>query len=101
DKSLSVGQVVWAPSNEGSAQYLVFVGWSFETRKLGIKYCYNRPCALYVVKAPPESKTNENEIHSAEDAQALNLTQSISSAFLPRFREQYHAFILEGNVDSG
>lgn len=62
DKSLSVGQVVWAPSNEGSAQYLVFVGWSFETRKLGIKYCYNRPCVLYAVKAPQESKANETEI---------------------------------------
>jgi len=59
---LSVGQVVWAPAVEGSVQYLVFVGWSFETRKLGIKYCYNRPCALYAVKAPyHESKANETE----------------------------------------
>jgi len=53
---------VWAPAVEGSVQYLVFVGWSFETRKLGIKYCYNRPCALYAVKAPyHESKANETE----------------------------------------
>lgn len=48
---MSVGQVVWAPSIEGQ-QYLVFVGWPSDTRKLGIKYCYNRPCALYAVKAP-------------------------------------------------
>ncbi|XP_057428993.1 acylamino-acid-releasing enzyme isoform X2 [Lotus japonicus] len=85
DKSLSVGQVVWAPSNEGSAQYLVFVGWSFETRKLGIKYCYNRPCAVYAVKAPHKSKANETEIQSVEDVQAFNLTRTISSAFFPRF----------------
>ncbi|KAI5396481.1 hypothetical protein KIW84_062625 [Lathyrus oleraceus] len=52
DKSLSVGQGVWAPSSD-SAQYLVFVGWAFETRKLGVKYCYNRLCSIYVVKAPP------------------------------------------------
>lgn len=51
-KSLSVGQVVWAPASEGSNQYLVFVGWSSDTRKLGIKYCSNRPCALYAVPAP-------------------------------------------------
>lgn len=51
-KSLSVGQVVWAPSREGLEQYLVFVGWPSDNRKLGIKYCYNRPCALYAVKAP-------------------------------------------------
>lgn len=51
EHSLSVGQVVWAPSTGGN-QYLVFVGWSSEPRKLGIKHCYNRPCALYAVKVP-------------------------------------------------
>ncbi|KAA3454543.1 acylamino-acid-releasing enzyme isoform X1 [Gossypium australe] len=51
-KSLSVGQVVWAPPVEGIDRYLVFVGWSADPRKLGIKYCYNRPCALYAVKVP-------------------------------------------------
>ncbi|CAK8570723.1 unnamed protein product [Lathyrus sativus] len=104
DKSLSVGQVVWAPLSEGSAQYLVFVGWSFETRKLGIKYCYNRPCSIYVVKAPHGSKTNENEIHSTENAQALNLTQTISSAFLPRFSPDGKFLVFlsaRSSVDSG
>lgn len=33
-KSLSIGQVVWAPSTEGLHQYLVFVGWSSGGRKL-------------------------------------------------------------------
>lgn len=51
-KSLSVGQVVWAPSMESSDQYLVFVAWSADKRKLGIKYCYNRPCTLYAILAP-------------------------------------------------
>lgn len=50
--SISVGQVAWAPSAEGSHEYLVFTGWSSENRKFGIKYCYNRPCALYAVKVP-------------------------------------------------
>jgi acylaminoacyl-peptidase len=55
-KSLSVGQVVWAPpSLSGCQKYLVFVGWlehnGFHNtaRKLGIKYCSNRPCALYAI----------------------------------------------------
>ncbi|KAK7279307.1 hypothetical protein RJT34_24355 [Clitoria ternatea] len=86
DKSLSVGQVVWAPLTEGSEQYLVFVGWSSEPRKLGIKYCSNRPCALYAVRAPHhESKCNEPDHQSAEELHALNLTQTISSAYFPRF----------------
>ncbi|XP_038972532.1 acylamino-acid-releasing enzyme 1 isoform X3 [Phoenix dactylifera] len=66
-KSLTVGQVVWAPSSShGCHNYLVFVGWSSENgpnqtpRKLGIKYCYNRPCALYAIRAPfQELKANE------------------------------------------
>ena len=59
-KSLSVGQVIWAPLAEGLSQYLVFVGWTSEPRKLGIKYCYNRSCALYAVRAPfSESKAKE------------------------------------------
>lgn len=59
EKSVSVGQVVWAPSSpESSQKYLVFAGWSSKNgplqvpRKLGIKYCYNRPCALYAARAP-------------------------------------------------
>ncbi|XP_061348993.1 acylamino-acid-releasing enzyme-like [Gastrolobium bilobum] len=105
DKSLSVGQVVWAPSTEGSSQYLVFVGWSFETRKLGMKYCYNRPCALYAVKAPHhESKANETEVHSTEDVLALNLTQTINSAFFPRFSPDGKFLVFlsaRTSVDSG
>lgn len=58
--NLSAGQVVWAPPPPpGEAnQSLVFVGWpshssNFRTpRKLGMKYCYNRPCALYAVEVP-------------------------------------------------
>jgi acylaminoacyl-peptidase len=54
-RSLSVGQVIWAPSSSYS---LIFVGWSDDNgfqeipRKLGIKYCYNRPCALYAAADP-------------------------------------------------
>ncbi|KAI3844357.1 hypothetical protein MKX03_021531 [Papaver bracteatum] len=94
-KSLSVGQVVWAPKNDDLDQYLVFVGWPSDcgskkiVRKLGIKYCYNRPCALYAVKASfhksetdkPETKGDRTEDETA----AINLTRGISSAFFPRF----------------
>ncbi|RDX75492.1 Acylamino-acid-releasing enzyme [Mucuna pruriens] len=88
DKSLSIGQVVWAPFTEGSEQYLVFVGWSSKPRKLGIKYCSNRPCALYAVRVRAlhhELKSNEPVLQSTEELHALNLTQTISSAFFPRF----------------
>ncbi|KAK9064601.1 hypothetical protein SSX86_015983 [Deinandra increscens subsp. villosa] len=83
-RSISVGQVVWAPTTEGLNEYLVFVGWPSDTRKFGMKYCYNRPCAIYAIKAPlfgseiVDTATNN-------DASVVNLTQGTSSAFLPRF----------------
>jgi acylaminoacyl-peptidase len=63
---LSVGQVIWAPTFSYS---LVFVAWSSDNgfqempRKLGIKYCYNRPCALY---AAPDPFREEAEKASTE-----------------------------------
>ncbi|OIW07711.1 hypothetical protein TanjilG_19654 [Lupinus angustifolius] len=100
DKSLSIGQVVWAPFTEGREQYLVFVGWSSGTRKLGIKYCSNRPCAIYAVRAPH----HESEFHSTEDLRALNLTQTISSAYFPRFSPDGRFLVFlsaRSAVDSG
>ncbi|KAA8527690.1 hypothetical protein F0562_035441 [Nyssa sinensis] len=107
EKSLSVGQVVWAPSSKGLHQYLVFVGWSSGMRKLGIKYCYNRPCALYAVRAPfheSEAKESQPKGNETEDVSMFNLTQSISSAFFPRFSPdgKFLVFVsAKSSVDSG
>lgn len=81
--SLSVGQVVWGPPTKGSHQYLVFVGWPLSNRKFGMKYCTNRPCALYAVKAPLFGlKIKEN---ATNNVSLINLSEATSSAFLPRF----------------
>nr|XP_019709014.1 acylamino-acid-releasing enzyme 1 isoform X1 [Elaeis guineensis] len=114
-KSLSVGQVVWAPlSFHGCQNYLVFVGWSSENgpnqtpRKLGIKYCYNRPCALYAIRAPfQELKANEVPINDNEMdnfGTAINLTRGLSSAFFPRFSPDGRSLVFlsaKSAVDSG
>ncbi|CAN6923409.1 unnamed protein product [Brassica oleracea] len=78
-RSISVGQVVWSPNSKDSAQYLVFVGWLGDKRKLGIKYCSNRPCAIYAVRLK-EPKDDANEAFPLH-----NLTKSISSGYSPRF----------------
>ncbi|XP_058105448.1 acylamino-acid-releasing enzyme isoform X2 [Magnolia sinica] len=106
DKSISVGQVVWAPtSSKSSYKHLVFVGWTSDngphqvSRKLGIKYCYNRPCALYAIRAP------FHESNITEDlATAVNLTQGISSAFFPQFSPDGKTLLFlsaKSSVDSG
>ncbi|KAJ6903563.1 hypothetical protein NC651_020903 [Populus alba x Populus x berolinensis] len=106
-KSLSVGQVVWAPSTQGLHQYLVFVGWSSNPRKLGIKYCYNRPCALYAVRAPVyAAEANDLELKQSpsEDSPVLNLTQSIRSAFFPSSSPDGRFLVFlsgRSSVDSG
>ncbi|KAL3359636.1 hypothetical protein AABB24_016262 [Solanum stoloniferum] len=101
---LSVGQVVWAPASRGLQQYLVFVGWPSDTRKLGIKYCYNRPCALYSVRAPfSKSKDREPGKNAIEEASPVKLTQRISSAFFPRFSPDGKALMFlsaKSSVDS-
>ncbi|KAK8709664.1 hypothetical protein V6N13_060677 [Hibiscus sabdariffa] len=104
-KSLSVGQVVWAPPVQGINQYLVFVGWTADPRKLGLKYCYNRPCALYAVKVPlykPEA--SESDLKSFDESTVVNLTQSISSAFFPQFSPNGKFLVFlsaKASVDSG
>ncbi|XP_050219092.1 acylamino-acid-releasing enzyme-like [Mercurialis annua] len=106
-KSLSTGQVVWAPSNEGSYQYLVVVGWSSNPRKLGIKYCYNRACALYAVEAPvyrSEANVFELKDNPVEYSSVFKLTQSMSSAFFPMFSPDGRFLVFmsaKSSVDSG
>ncbi|KAL8481600.1 hypothetical protein ACS0TY_027927 [Phlomoides rotata] len=101
-RELSVGQVVWGPSIRGE-QSLVFVGWPSDTRKFGVKYCSNRPCALYAAKSPLfNSKASIS--NDAEDLVIVNLTQSISSALYPHFSPdgKFLAFVsAKCSVDSG
>ncbi|CAA7388034.1 unnamed protein product [Spirodela intermedia] len=114
DESLSAGQVVWAPySSDSPEKYLIFVGWTPEnarersSRKLGIKYCNNRPCALYAVQAPAqESTSNESENANATGCAitAIKLTDRLNSAFFPRFSPdgKYLVFLsAKSAVDSG
>ncbi|KAM9987494.1 hypothetical protein ACTFIZ_005222 [Dictyostelium cf. discoideum] len=42
-EKISAGQVIWTPNGEG----LVYVGWNFGKRKLGIRACFNRSSSLY------------------------------------------------------
>jgi hypothetical protein len=63
--SLAVGQPVWAPALSLSPQakgpgtppspsyFLVYTGWTTGARRLGMIYCYQRPCALYAVDLTP------------------------------------------------
>ncbi|XP_006414693.2 acylamino-acid-releasing enzyme [Eutrema salsugineum] len=85
-RSISVGQVVWSPKINGSAQYLVFAAWLGDKRKFGIKYCYNRPCSLYAIKFTGVSSGSDEPKDDANQAFPIhNLTKSISSGFSPRF----------------
>ncbi|XP_030541217.2 acylamino-acid-releasing enzyme-like [Rhodamnia argentea] len=105
--SLSAGQVIWAPSVRGANEYMVFVGWSSNLRKFGIKYYNNRPCAIYAVKNPfhqSEADKVDLKADAGEESPLCNLTQSISSAFFPRFSPdgKYLVFLsAKSGVDSG
>lgn len=105
EKTLNVGQVVWAPEVDGKDKFLVFVGWSVKPRKLGMVYCTNRPCALYAVKVPPYNpEASEFDLDSMRDYKAVKLAQGISSTLFPRFSRggKYLVFLsAKSAVDSG
>jgi len=105
----SCGQPVWTPDGRG----LVFVAWphappNFPTtlRRLGIVFCYNRPCFLFHVPyaAPPPPASAEaaetngkpadpasaDKAEAAEDEEAAQppaskLSGALLSAFAPVF----------------
>lgn len=104
-RSLSAGQVLWAPANGASEQQLIFVGWSSDSGKLGMKYCYNRPCALYAVCSPFHELGGDGSDHRhSDDSKVLMLTQGISSAFAPIFSPDGKLLLFlsaKASVDSG
>eukprot|EP00249_Psilotum_nudum_P023449 c28878_g1_i1 orf=28-2523(+) len=104
---LSAGQVIWAPPSGEGTQMLVFVGWSCNSgnfltkRKLGMKYCYNRPCALFALESTQASKISPKY----DFVPVLKmLTESISSAFSPCFSPDGKLLVFlsaKAAVDSG
>ncbi|XP_021753083.1 acylamino-acid-releasing enzyme-like [Chenopodium quinoa] len=103
--SLSVGQAVWAPSPKVSQQKLIFVGWSSDSRKLGMKYCYNRPCAMYAACSPFNELAGDDADHRCnKDSGVVILTQGINSAFSPMFSPDGKFLIFlsaKASIDSG
>uniref|UniRef100_A0A803MEP3 acylaminoacyl-peptidase n=1 Tax=Chenopodium quinoa TaxID=63459 RepID=A0A803MEP3_CHEQI len=103
--SLSVGQAVWAPSSKVSQQKLIFVGWSSDSRRLGMKYCYNRPCALYAACSPFNELLGDYADHRCnKDSGVVILTQGINSAFSPMFSPDGKFLIFlsaKASIDSG
>lgn len=105
DRSLSAGQVLWAPATKVSQQQLIFVGWSSDGRKLGMKYCYNRSCALYAVPSPFHDLVGDNSGNrGTDDPKVVMLTQGISSAFSPIFSPDGKFLVFlsaKASIDSG
>ena len=98
----SCGQVVWSPHDT----HLVFVAWSEASpqfgsqRRLGMIYCFNRPCAVYAVAAPgagpvaapgaapvvaPGATLVTAPGAGGDAPAAVCLTPALQSAFSPRF----------------
>lgn len=84
DAEKSYGQPVWSPKAV-DGNHLVYVQWNHSssifpnlTERLGIVYCFNRPCEMVVRAWPgdPEKETN---------AQGVNT--GLKSAFSPQFTD--------------
>ncbi|GJW92151.1 hypothetical protein Tco_0169704 [Tanacetum coccineum] len=81
---------------KGLDNHQVFVGWPSDTRKLGMKYCSNRPCALYAVRAPSfGSETREN---TTDDLSMMNPSQDISELELLRVVNYGKEVVIEDGI---
>ena len=66
---------------------LIFVSWEHQSerasarfpQRLGVVYCFNRPCSLQVVPWP------QQQAEAPTAAAAVCITRQLSSAFSPRF----------------
>ena len=80
--------LVHIPCSAGDA--LVCVVWEHHypalARRLGIVYCFNRPCALHAVPVPRATSVPQTpEDLAAAGPRWITLTPSLQSAFSPQF----------------
>lgn len=80
DAEKSYGQPVWSPDCV-DGNHLVYVQWSHSssifpnmTQRLGIVYCFNRPCEMLVRAWPGEARSDVQKVNTG-----------LMSAFSPRF----------------
>ncbi|KAK5582321.1 hypothetical protein RB653_003904 [Dictyostelium firmibasis] len=75
---ISAGQVIWTPNGEG----LVYVGWNFGNRKLGIRACFNRSSSLYLLNfkefMDARNQWKENQKSLVDPKQPNKLTTPLS-----------------------
>lgn len=81
-RNTTFGQPVWSP--DGS--HLIFVSWEHQSsnfpllpQRLGIVYCFNRPCSLFAIPWPQSSC-------QGDEITATRITPlDVHSAYSPRF----------------
>jgi len=97
---ITPGQPIFTPDGK----WIVYTGWNHQARKLGMIYCYQRPCNLYAFEVEPilqvmkdivnfdnqDKKENEQEtkqelLQPSEKTIHYCLTPNLSLARSPRF----------------
>lgn len=74
---VSAGQAALSPDGRS----VVFTGWKHSPRKLGMIYCFQRPCTLYIGATPADSDDDA----AADAATCEVLTTRDTQARSPRF----------------
>ena len=71
----SYGQAQWAPDGQG----VVFVRWSSSARRLGIKYCFNRPSDICYVRLPAKAASTDKSSSSSSSSSSPDKTLRVLS----------------------
>lgn len=92
--TIAAGQPVFVPpsvtSNVGSIddsthppQWITYTGWNCKDRRLGMIYCYNRPCGLFTVNIADLFKPKEQIVANSEREKKQDQTDSVHFPLTP------------------
>jgi len=86
DSSLqTVGQPVFQPSTDGTTYSLVYTSWSNVPRRLGMIFCYQRPCSVFSCDITALLQRSSIPDESGSTLTHIPLSTGLALARSPRF----------------
>eukprot|EP01038_Epipyxis_sp_PR26KG_P010072 gene10072-13535_t len=97
----TVGQPSFMPNNNNNNDlWLCYTAWKNIPRKLGMIYCYQRPCNLFMTNLGPVV-TQSSSFHQTNNKEIIHipLTNKLKLARSARFHRDGHTMVFLGSIN--